>query len=239
VHVDALLLGFGMFVNLLVTIQLLQLPGPVGVGLSAFQAGLWMIPGVLVFGLVAPLSAGISRRFGAEVSLAAGALIMAVTYAGRVAFGSALWQVVAGSVLVGAGVALTYAAMPTVVLAVVPATQAAAANGLNTLLRSLGTAVCSALLAALVAGEAGAEQASSDDLDVMLWAAAGASALAAVFAVVLVRREISMARAEREGGDMPVHAPSPVERRRSSRSSASGRRETERLPSPVERGGAG
>jgi MFS family permease len=64
VHVDALLLGFAMFVNLLVTIQLLQLPATVGLGLSAFQAGLWMIPGVLVFGLVAPFSAGISRRFG-------------------------------------------------------------------------------------------------------------------------------------------------------------------------------
>jgi MFS family permease len=188
VHLDALLLGFGMFANLLVTIQLLQLPTTVGLGLSAFQAGLWMIPGVLVFGLVAPLSAGISRRFGAETSLAAGALIMAVTYVARVFFGPALWQVVAGSVLVGAGVALTYAAMPTVVLRAVPATQAAAANGLNTLLRSLGTAVCSAVLAALVAVNAGAEQASSGDLRFMLWSAAAASGLAAVFAVVLLRR---------------------------------------------------
>jgi MFS family permease len=188
VHLDALLLGFGMFANLLVTIQLLQLPTTVGLGLSAFQAGLWMIPGVLVFGLVAPLSAGISRRFGAETSLAAGALIMAVTYVARVFFGPALWQVVAGSVLVGAGVALTYAAMPTVVLRAVPATQAAAANGLNTLLRSLGTAICSAVLAALVAGGAGAHQASSGDLRFMLWSAAGASGLAALFALVLVRR---------------------------------------------------
>jgi MFS family permease len=188
VHLDALLLGFGMFVNLLVTIQLLQLPATVGLGLGAFEAGLWMIPGALVFGLVAPLSAGIARRFGAETSLAAGALFMAVTYVARVVSGVSLWQVVAGSVLVGAGVALTYAAMPTVVLGAVPATQAAAANGFNTLLRSLGTAVCSALLAALVSGGAGAHQASSGDLRFMLWSAAAASGLAALFALVLVRR---------------------------------------------------
>jgi MFS family permease len=199
VHVDALLLGFAMFVNLLVTIQLLQLPATVGLGLSAFQAGLWMIPGVLVFGLVAPFSAGISRRFGAETSLAAGALVMAVTYVARVFFGPALWQVVAGSVLVGAGVAFTYAAMPTVLLRAVPATEAAAANGLNTLLRSLGTAVCSAVLAALVAGNARAEQTSSSDLRFMLWAAAAASGLAAMFAVVLIRRRTQVSRGPHGG----------------------------------------
>ena len=80
----------------------------------------------------------------------AGAAIMAVAYLARVFYGDTVLAVIIGSTVVGIGSAVAYAAMPSLIMANVPITETASANGLNALLRALGTSTASAVIAALL-----------------------------------------------------------------------------------------
>lgn len=146
-------MGFAMFVNMLVSTQLLQTPTDTGygLGLDALHAGLWMAPSAAAFGLLAPLSGWVTRRFGPEMAIGAGGAIMAVSYLARVPFSGSVTLVVIGTVVVTIGTALAYSALPTLIMRSVPVTETAAANGLNTLLRSVGTSTASAVTAAVLA----------------------------------------------------------------------------------------
>jgi hypothetical protein len=102
--------------------------------------------------VLAPVSAAISRRYGAKVTLVTGALILAGGYVGRVFLVAQLWQIILGAALVSMGTAVAYAAMPTLIMRAVPITETASANGLNTLLRAIGTSTSSAVVAAVLTG---------------------------------------------------------------------------------------
>lgn len=150
VNMAAVLTGFGMFANILVTTQLLQLPTTTGfgLGLDIVTTGILLAPTALVFGVFAPVSAMMTRRLGAHVTLLIGALSMGAAYVARVFLSHDLWQIMAGALLVSVGTSLAFGAMPALLMRVVPITETASANGLNTLLRSVGTSTSSAVLAA-------------------------------------------------------------------------------------------
>ncbi|MFT4288609.1 MFS transporter [Nocardioides sp.] len=189
----SLLVGFAMFANMLVTTQLLQAPKETGfgLGLDALQTGLWMVPNAAAFGLMAPVSAWLIRRRGPAVTLTTGAFVMALSYVGRAFFSDSLWQIVTGSVAVGIGTALVYGAMPTLITRSVPVTETASANGLNVLLRSLGTSTSSATMAAVTTSGAvaigGDSFPSHSSLLLVFWLAAAASLCAATIGVPLLR----------------------------------------------------
>lgn len=145
--------GSAMFVNMLVTVDALQQPtgsGP-GFGLGITAAGLAMVPSGLAMVAVSPLSGLLMRRWGGRVVLILGAVIMSVTYVGRVFYADSVALVVLGSTVVGIGTALAFAAMPTLIMTSVPITETASANGLNSLARSIGTSLASTLVAAIMA----------------------------------------------------------------------------------------
>ena len=193
VNVASVFIGFAMFANMLVTTQLLQLPEGtgVGLGLTVLQAGLAMAPTALAFGLMAPLAASVIGRTGPAAALVGGSLWMAAAYAGRTALSSEVWQVVLGSLLVSVGTSLAYAAMPTLIMRSVPLSETASANGLNTLLRSVGTSTASAATAAVVAAGAtvvgGVVVPGRGALLGVFWLAAAASVAAGCAAVAVVR----------------------------------------------------
>jgi MFS family permease len=187
----AVFLGFGMYVNLLISTELFQLPtgSGAGLGLSAFTTGLWMAPTALAFGAMAPLSAQVINRLGGETALLAGCLVMAAAYLGRAFFSHTLWQIVAAAVLVSLGTSLAYAALPILVMAAVPETETASANGVNTLMRSIGMSTCSAVAAAVLVATAAADGTPTrTGLLVMFWLAVGACAVAAGLTVPLLQR---------------------------------------------------
>ena len=98
----------------------------------------------------APVSGGIIRRFGGKSALIAGAAVMVVGYVGRVFFWDSITSVIIGSTVVSIGTAIAYAAMPTLIMGAVPITETASANGLNSLVRSIGTSTSSAAVAAVL-----------------------------------------------------------------------------------------
>ncbi len=152
-NIASVMLGFAMFANLLLTTQELQLP-PVtgyGFGLPVITAGLAMVPSGLAMVVFAPVSGALINRFGGRITLIVGGLVMAGAYVARVFLSGNLTAVIVGSTLVSVGTAIAYAAMPTLIMASVPITETASANGLNTLLRAIGTSTSSAAVAAILA----------------------------------------------------------------------------------------
>lgn len=151
-NVASVLVGFSMYGNMLSTTQLLQLPQRTGFGfgLDVLQAGLAMVPGGLMMVVLSPASAAITRRWGGRTTLITGALVLAGGYVLRVFLVDQLWQIVVGAMLVSAGTAIAYAAMPTLIMASVPISETASANGLNSLLRAVGTSSASAVVAMIL-----------------------------------------------------------------------------------------
>ncbi|MFK4494153.1 MULTISPECIES: MFS transporter [Dermacoccus] len=148
----SLLVGFAMYANMMTTTQQLQMPEITGYGfgMSVIAAGVAMLPGGLAMVVLSPASAAVTKRFGARTTLLAGALGLAASYTLRVFLTGAVWQVVLGATLCSAATAFAYAAMPTLIMRSVPLTETASANGLNTLLRSIGTSTSSAAVAAIL-----------------------------------------------------------------------------------------
>jgi MFS family permease len=145
--------GMAMFVNMLVTVQVLQQPvaSGAGFGLGVTAAGLAMVPSGLAMVAMSPVSGWSLARWGGRPVLLFGAGLMALAYVGRLLYADSVAAVVVGSTAVGIGTALAFAAMPTLIMSSVPITETASANGLNSLVRSIGTSLASTLVAAIMA----------------------------------------------------------------------------------------
>ncbi|MFF9349876.1 MFS transporter [Streptomyces sp. NPDC014734] len=153
-NVAALLIGFAFYANSLVTAQMVQEPKETGYGLGAslVVSGLCLLPGGVMMVALSPVSARISGAYGPKVSLALAGAVIAVGYVVRYFTSHSLWLIIAGATVVASGTALAYSALPALVMRGVPVGETGAANGLNTLMRSIGQACCSATVAAVLSG---------------------------------------------------------------------------------------
>jgi hypothetical protein len=207
VNASSLFAGFAMYVNMLISVLVLQMPEGTGygLGLDIVEAGLWMVPSAVAFGVMAPVSAALTRRAGPQASLIAGSATMAIAYAGRTFYGETLSQIVPGLVLVSMGSALVYSALPILIMRAVPITETASANGLNVLLRSVGTATASAATAAItsvaVMTVGGRTLPSMGGLTLLNWLAAGSAAATAALGVSMLRMREYALEADRSGAE--------------------------------------
>ncbi|WP_225639052.1 MFS transporter [Streptomyces solaniscabiei] len=152
-NLASIMVGVAFYVVSLVLPQLLQLPSATGYGLgqSMVVAGLCVAPLGLTMMFTAPVYARLSARYGPRTTLIIGLLVIAVGYGGGLGLMSAAWQTVVTSVLLGAGIGLAYSSLPALIVGAVPASETGAANGLNTLMRSIGTSVSSAVIGMVLA----------------------------------------------------------------------------------------
>ncbi|WP_406431880.1 MFS transporter [Streptomyces sp. NBC_00631] len=187
--------GFSMFAMSLVLPQLLQLPEATGYGLgkSLLDAGLVMAPTGLVMMATAPLSALISKNFGPKITLMCGAVIVAAGYGLNIVLMDAVWQLVLVSCVIGAGIGFAYGAMPALIMGAVDPHETAAANSLNTLMRSIGTSTASAvagvILAQMTIDFGTATVPSENGFKVVMAAGSGAAVLALLVAAFIPRRK--------------------------------------------------
>lgn len=144
---------FGMYANHLLTTQEALAPPSIeyGLGATGSTVGLYLLPSAIVMILLSPLSARVILRFGGRASLMLGATIMSLAFLLRLLAHSDPMMVMIGSGLVGVGVAFAFAAMPALITASVPSTQIAAANGVNSVVRTFSGAVAAALFALVIA----------------------------------------------------------------------------------------
>ena len=155
-------MGFAMFACNIAFPQILQLPVTGGgMGLDILSASLLLMPAGLAMLVMSPVAGRIERRFGARPLLVAGAGVISVGYLLCLVLPLDARTITIINTIIGAGIGLGYAAMPVLIMSSVPRTETAAANGLNTLMRSLGITIAAALVGALLAGTAGANQTGS------------------------------------------------------------------------------
>ena len=155
-NLASIMVGVSFYVVSLVLPQLLQLPKATGYGLgqSMVTAGLLVAPLGLTMMLTAPVYARLSARYGPKVTLILGMLIIAIGYGAGLRLMSAPWQSLVIAVILGAGIGLAYSSLPALIVGAVPASETGAANGLNTLMRSIGTSVSSAVVGMVLANTA-------------------------------------------------------------------------------------
>lgn len=148
-------MGFALFSSSIVFPQLLQLPESTGgLGLPLLEASLILMPSGLAMLAMSPVAGRVEKRVGPKPLLVAGAVILALAYLAAVILEPTVWLVFVINVVIGIGIGLGYAAMPTLIMRAVPVTESGAANGLNTLMRALGTSIASAAVAAVLANSA-------------------------------------------------------------------------------------
>lgn len=149
----SVLVGFAMFANFLTSAQQVQMPAETGYGfgLSVIDTGLVMLPAGLLMVAMSPVAAGMITRYGPRAVLIGGAVTIAIGFIGRSLLHGSVIEVMITSGIASLGTAMAFAAMPTLIMRAVPITETASANGLNTLLRSIGTSSASAMVAAVFA----------------------------------------------------------------------------------------
>ncbi|MEV3861453.1 MFS transporter [Streptomyces sp. NPDC050095] len=149
----SILVGVGMYSFMLIAPQLLQFPEATGYGLgqSMLAAGLWMAPGGVMMMIVSPLGGKLINARGAKFALVCGALVISAGYALALALMGSAWGLMVVGIVINSGVALAYGAMPALIMSAVPLSETAAANGFNSLMRSLGTTIGSAVIGVVLA----------------------------------------------------------------------------------------
>jgi len=213
-NLASITVGLAFYAVSLVLPQLIQLPKATGYGLgrSMVVAGLCVAPMGLAMMLVSSLSARISATRGPKVSLMTGQVILATAYLAGTALMGALWQVVVTTVLIGVGIGIAYSAMPALILGAVDSSESGAANGLNTLMRSIGTSTSSAVIGVVLAhmtrSVGGHQVPQLAGFRVSFLIAAGAALLGLLIAAFLPgarsRRRRGRHAAPRHGGTQPV-----------------------------------
>lgn len=221
-NVASILVGFSMYANNLSTTQQLQMPKISGYGfeLGVMAAGLCMIPAGLAMVFFAPVSANITKRFGAKITLIVGGTVLALAYIARVFLTGSIALIIISAAVVSIGTAIAYSAMPMLIMRSVPITETASANGLNSLLRSVGTSTSSAVVAAMLTSMVipsgpGEGLPSIDAFKNIFWLAALAAVAAAAAAAFIPRRgakpEAALRPVTPEGFELPDAAVSETE----------------------------
>jgi MFS family permease len=148
--------GFAFFITAASLPVLLESPTASGVGMgqTILLASLCLMPNGIAMFLAATPAARLAERHGPKSALLLGIGIIAVTFTAGAFLLEELWQVIAIATLSGLGTGFAYAAMPTLIMRAVPTTETAAANGLNSVMRTLGSSTAAAIVGVLLAGSA-------------------------------------------------------------------------------------
>ena len=207
--------GFSLFGLSLIAPAVLELPAQTGYGLgqSMLQAGLWMAPGGLAMMVSAPIAARVAARQGPKFTLVIGCVVIAASYLAGIALLGSPPRMMLLNVAVSVGVGFAFSSLPALINAAVPVSETAAANGINSLARALGTSTSSAVMGAVLAGMtvtfAGHEVPSLRAFHTALLIAAGAAVLAAVLAL-LIPGPVSAADPEPESEQFPELVAAPA-----------------------------
>ncbi|MEU9558165.1 MFS transporter [Streptomyces fumanus] len=213
-NLASIMVGGSYLVVTLVLPQLLRLPGSTGYGLgqSMVVTGLLMAPLGLTMMGVAPVYARLSARRGPKATLILGTAVTAIGYGSGLGLMSAPWQSLVIVVVLGAGIGLAYSSLPALIVASVPASETGAATGVNTLMRSIGAALSSAVVGVVLADTAhhgnGSTVPTLHGFRVSFLIATGAMAIGLLLALFLPRAQPR----QRLQGQLPGSQRGPVHR---------------------------
>lgn len=191
-NVAAFFASVGMFANHFLSLNQARAPESTGsgLGLDATQAGLLLMPSALMMAVLSPVVGRALGRFGGRVPLIIGAAIMSSGFWIRLWAEASVGILLLCTFLVGVGTAFAFAATPALILDAAPAHEAAAATGVNGLVRSLSAAMTSSAFALLMTAfplAGSADYLTTTGLHVGYIVVGSTAAVAAVIAVALPR----------------------------------------------------
>lgn len=156
-NLAGILVGFGMFANFLGVSYLVQMPQKLtgyGFDASILRASVqFLLPGAIVSLLASPVGGQLVRHRGPRVALGLAAALGAVGFGWLALDHGHSYSVIGAGLIVGAAVSFGYAAMPAVIMASVPHHQSGIANGINSISRSTGSAIGSAIVTTILASK--------------------------------------------------------------------------------------
>jgi MFS family permease len=185
-NVASVFIGFALFASFVGTSNYVQAPTATGYGFgsSVLTAGLCLLPSGILMLLLAPVAAHLIQRWSAGRVLTLAGSVMAAGLLVRIFATGGLWEIVVGASIVGAGTGIGYATLPSLINSHSPSNELAAANSINSLARSLGSTLASAvggsLLAAITISVGGTAVPSLTAYRVLFAICAAAALLAAV-----------------------------------------------------------
>jgi MFS family permease len=197
-NLAALLFGSGMFAMFLTVPQFAQTPAHVGYGFGASvtQSGVYLLPFAVAMLVVAPLTGRLSAAIGSKPILIMGALIAASGYGLLTLAHSQSWNIYVAAGLLGIGVAFGYASMSNLVIEAVPPSQTGVATGMNTNIRSIGSALGASVATSLIVSGSLVNGYPRQHGYVLAFAVCGAAMVVAAMAALMIptRGRPAMAR---------------------------------------------
>jgi EmrB/QacA subfamily drug resistance transporter len=216
-NLTALVAGFAMFGSFVLIPNFVEsphdLPGRLarlvhyGFGASATEAGLYLLPSSVTLLFAGPLAGVMARRWGAKWPLAIGLLFVAASSASFAYWNDEPWQILAAVPWLGIGVGFAFASMAVLITEAVRPEETGVANGMNTVMRTVGGViggqVGAALLTAYPIGGTGIPSVTGFEIAFAISAVAGL--VGAVFALLVtpprLRRREVLVPAAAEGSD--------------------------------------
>lgn len=198
----AVFIGASMFAVFAFFPRFVQTPTSTGYGLGASvaESGMLMLPMLVTMAVTGFLSGPLARWVGFRSQIVLSAALMGGASLSLAFLHGSLFAVAAASGFFGLGLGLIYAAITSVVVQSVPATQTGIASGMNANLRTVGSAVGAAVMTALVTGAIAPDGLPAESGYTEGFATAGILALAAgvvtLVAVGIMRSARRTAEAE-------------------------------------------
>jgi EmrB/QacA subfamily drug resistance transporter len=210
-NLTAFAIGFAMFGSFVLIPQLVQTPARAGYGFGASvtASGLFLLPSALVMLFAGPVSGRLGTRFGSKLPLAIGAVFASAGYFWLAWLHDARIDIYLGSVLLGIGIGLAFAAMANLTVEAVPPNMTGIASAINAIMRQIGGAIGAQVSASIVSAHlvlGGRFPAESGYT--AAFAMSGAAALVALFVTFAIpaREEPVTARPAAPSEAAEVHA---------------------------------
>ncbi|MFG3227989.1 MFS transporter [Kitasatospora sp. NPDC048194] len=155
-NLAGLLIGFGMYGSFMVISNFSQTPEKLahyGFTATVLHAGVMLLPSAIGSMVAAPLGAMLIARRGPRLPLVLGGVLGAVAMAYLALRHSHEGDIYTASAIFGLGIGLAFAAMPAFINGAVPVEQSGIANGMNSVLRTVGGAIGTAVMTAILTGD--------------------------------------------------------------------------------------
>ncbi|GAA2753059.1 MULTISPECIES: MFS transporter [Kitasatospora] len=155
-NISGLLIGFGMYGSFLLISNFAQTPEKLthyGFTATVLHAGIMLLPSAVGSMVAAPVGALLIARRGPRLPLVLGGLLGSAAMAYLALRHGHEMDIYLSSAIFGLGVGLAYAAMPAYINGAVPAEQSGIANGMNAVLRTVGGAIGTAVMGAILTGD--------------------------------------------------------------------------------------
>jgi MFS family permease len=148
----ALMFGAAMFGVWAFLPQLVQVPVEAGYGFGATvtQAGWVILPMLVTMAIAGMISGPLASRVSFKSQLALGSALVALSCMGFAFLHADLWQLVVSSGIFGTGLGFAYSTMTNIIVQTVPPSQTGAASGMNANIRTIGGAMGTAIMTAIV-----------------------------------------------------------------------------------------